>query len=522
MRIALERHDDLLTEGIERQSGTVLTERGEGDSFFAVFARASDALAAACAIQRALHAEAWPLGLSIRVRMAIHTGEASEEADDYRGSVVNRCARLRALAQGGQVLLSGSVRELAQDNLPKRVSLRDLGLRQLRDLDRPERIYQVLDAELTRPELASRRPWVRRWGWAIGFASAVVLGTGIALTQSRNLSPTGPVIEKVADINSPVAIAVSTRGNIYVIASNRVHRVDSKGATTIFAGNGSWGFSGDGGAATQAQLALSSGPSGGTSIAGLAVDPEGNVYFADGGNNRLRRVDAGGTIRTVAGSDASGFAGDGGLATAAALSAPRGVAIDGRGILYIADTENHRVRKVEAGTGIITTVAGSGRAGYAGDDGPAVAALLDTPLGLAVDRGGALYIADSGNHRIRKVTPSGTISTVAGTGAAGYSGDSEKGTAAQLDHPVALAVDGRGNVYIADSGNHRVRKVDAGGTIRTVVGTGEFGYGGDLGPAAVARVFAPKGVAVDAAGNLYIADTGNSRIRWVHGQSRLR
>jgi class 3 adenylate cyclase/sugar lactone lactonase YvrE len=515
MRIALARHDELLTEGIESHAGAVLKERGEGDSFFAVFARASDAVAAAAAIQQALHIEEWPMGLALRVRMAIHTGEAAEELGDYRGAVVNRCARLRALAQGGQILLSSSVRELAQDSLPKRLSLKDLGLRPLRDLDRPERIYQVLDAELPRWESAGRHPWIQRWRWAVGLAAAVVLGTGIVFIQSKNQHPTGPIITTVVSLLAPTGVAVGSRGDLYVIAGNRVHRVDSKGGIAPFAGTGSWGLLGDGAAATQAQLALGAASVPATDAQALAVDRDGNVYLADSGNNRVRKIDLGGTIRTVAGIDPSGFSGDGGAATLAALFAPRGLALDANGTLYIADTGNHRVRRVEAGGGIITTVAGTGSAGYAGDGGRAVDALLDIPLGLAVDRG-SLYNADSGNHRIRMVTPSGMISTVAGTGEAGYFGDGGKATAAKFVHPVALAVDGKGNLYIADSGNHRVRKVDAGLTISTFAGTGGLGYKGDAGPASVARLFAPQGVAVDAAGTLYIADTGNARIRRVH------
>ncbi len=213
MKVAIERHDQLLALGIEEHGGTVLKERGEGDSFFAVFARASDAVAAACFIQRALYAETWPGELAIRVRMAIHTGEAHEEsAYDYRGVAVNRCARLRALAHGGQVLLSSSVRELARDSLPAGITLRDLGEHQLRDLDRPERVFQVVDPALPAATPAVRRPWIQRRRWplagAIG-AAVIVASAGITYAVLQyTASSHGSVIP---DINAVAEIASDGR-----------------------------------------------------------------------------------------------------------------------------------------------------------------------------------------------------------------------------------------------------------------------------------------------------------------------
>ena len=247
---------------------------------------------------------------------------------------------------------------------------------------------------------------------------------------------------------------------------------------------------------------------------GVAVDRSGNLYIADEHDHRIRKVDAAGTITTVAGTGNAGFSGDGGPATNAQFYYPRGVAVDGAGSLYIADFWNHRIRRVD-GAGTITTVAGTGSRGFSGDGGPAADAQLNLPSGVAVDGAGSLYIADFWNHRIRRVDAAGTITTVAGTGNAGFSGDGGPAANAQLRYPETVAVDGAGSLYIAYRWNHRIRKVDAAGTITTVAGTGSRGFSGDGGPAADAQLNLPSGVAVDRAGSLYIADHWNSRIRKV-------
>jgi sugar lactone lactonase YvrE len=246
---------------------------------------------------------------------------------------------------------------------------------------------------------------------------------------------------------------------------------------------------------------------------GVAGDPSGNLYIADWGNYRIRKVTPGGTISTVAGNGTLYF-GDGGPATSAQLDGPRGVTVDASGNLYIADNGNHRVRKVTPG-GTISTVVGNGTAGYSGDGGPAASARLNLPAGLAVDSSGNLYTADEEDCRIRKVTLGGTISTVAGNGTTGYSGDGGPATSAQLSGLRGVAVDPAGNLYIADTYNNRIRKVAPGGTISTVAGNGTEGYAGDGGPATSAQLSTPFGVAVDSGGNLYIADYGNHRIRRV-------
>jgi len=215
------------------------------------------------------------------------------------------------------------------------------------------------------------------------------------------------------------------------------------------------------------------------------------------------------TIQTVAGSS---FMGDGGPATAAQIGSIQGVAMDGKGNLYLSDTDNNRVRKVDPG-GIITTIAGTGTAGFSGDGGPATSAQLNLPYGLAVDSARNLYIADLGNNRVRRVGPDGTIVTIAGTGVEGYSGDGGPASAAQLSTPRNLAVDAAANLYIAEFAGHRVRKMTPAGAIATVAGTGIAGLGGDGGPATVAQISFPAGLAVDRTGALLIADSGNNRVR---------
>ena len=250
------------------------------------------------------------------------------------------------------------------------------------------------------------------------------------------------------------------------------------------------------------------------SPSGVALDGAGNLYFTDRYHHRIRKVDTSGIITTVAGTGESGFGGDGGPAVSAKLAYPFGVAVDGAGNVYISDRTNHRVRKVDS-TGVITTIAGTGDFGFGGDGGPAVSAQLRHPLGLAVDGAGNLYFVDLANHRIRKVDSSGVITTVAGTGEKGFGGDGGQAVSAQLNYPNDVVVDGAGNLYIADASNDRIRKVDSSGIITTVAGTGEKGFGGDGGQAVSARLNTSSGVVLDGAGNLYIADRHNSRIRKV-------
>ncbi|MEU9439079.1 RICIN domain-containing protein [Streptomyces sp. NPDC048252] len=276
-------------------------------------------------------------------------------------------------------------------------------------------------------------------------------------------------------------------------------------------GTGVAGFKGDNEPAASAQL---NGPY------GIAVDSAGTVYFSDYSNHRVRKIATDGKISTVAGTGVAGFSGDNGPAVSAQLNCPRAVAVDSAGAVYIIDASNHRVRKITT-DGRISTVAGTGIAGFSGDGGPATAARLNLPLGVAVDSAGVFYVADYSNHRVRKITTDGKISTVAGTGVAAFQGDGGPAVSAQLNGPHEVEVDGAGDLYIADASNHRVRKITTDGKISTVAGTGAAGFGGDGGPAASARLNIPVGVAVDSAGTLYIADHSNHRVRKVAADGKI-
>jgi sugar lactone lactonase YvrE len=306
----------------------------------------------------------------------------------------------------------------------------------------------------------------------------------------------------------PIGSAVDASGNIYIAEAlmNRVRRVSAtSGIVTTVAGTGTAGFSGDGGPATAATMS--------TPLA-VAFDHAGNLYIIDGDNHRVRRVDAASQIiTTFAGGGSASFLGEGGPATAAGIS-PAAIAFDASDNLFISDEVSNRVRRVDGATRMITTAAGTDR-GFAGDGGPATAAKFDAIRGLAFDSAGNLFIADMINERVRRIdAATKVISTVAGTGAIGYSGDGGPATAAMLALPQTVAVDGTGNLYIADADNARVRKVDGTThTMSTVAGTGTGGFSGDGGPASAAVVSFSTSVTLDTSGNLYITDTGNGRIR---------
>ncbi|HLX42284.1 MAG TPA: hypothetical protein VKR43_02570 [Bryobacteraceae bacterium] len=320
---------------------------------------------------------------------------------------------------------------------------------------------------------------------------------------------------------------------------------------STIAGNGTTGFAGDGGAATSAQLSFPG---------GVAVDSSGNIYIADSGNNRIRKI-SNGTITTVAGNGTAGYTGDKAAATAAELNNPTGIAIDSSGNLYIADTNNNVIRQVNT-SGTITTFVGDNGAGagYSGDTGTAPNAQLNAPTAVAIDSAGNLYIADSNNNVVRVVN-SGTINTVsatsgtvnhpdglavdsagnlyvadtvdrrvievsngvfsvvAGNESVGYAGDNGPAVNAKFNDPFGVAVDSAGRVYIADTFNSRIRKVGLDGNVSTIAGTGYPSYFGDGGQATSATIYFPHGVAVDASGNVYIADTVNHAIRLLQLQT---
>jgi hypothetical protein len=247
---------------------------------------------------------------------------------------------------------------------------------------------------------------------------------------------------------------------------------------------------------------------------GVGIDARNNLFIADTDNNRIRIVGTNGIVTTVAGNGISGYAGDGGIATSAHLNSPVGVALDTHGNLFIADTDNNRIRMINA-NGIIATVAGNGTSGYSGDGGMATNASLNNPVSITVDPFDNLYIADSGNNCIRRVNVSGVIGTVAGNRTSGYSGDGESATNATLNNPSGVVVDANANLFIADTYNQRVRMVNTNGTIITIAGDGIQGYSGDDGAATNASLYYPSGIAIDLQGNLMIADLDNNRIRKV-------
>ena len=311
--------------------------------------------------------------------------------------------------------------------------------------------------------------------------SAGVIGTVAGNGVLGFTGDNGPAIG--AQLNVPNGIALDATGNLYIADynNNRIRKVVA-GVISTVAGKGTPGFSGDGGLATQAQLNLPY---------VIALDPAGNLYIADFGNNRLRIVGLNGVMYTTAGNGTAGFSGDSGSPVSAQLHFPSGIAFDNAGNLYFADYENNRVREISSG--VITTVAGDG-----------TPAQLNNPSAVAFDSTGNLYIADTGNNRIRKVAGT-TITTFAGNGTAGFNGDNGAATSAELNQPSGIAFDSSGNLYIADSANNRVRKV-ARGTITTVAGDGTS-----------AQLSNPSDVVVDSTGNIYIADSGNNRVRKVAG-----
>ncbi len=309
-----------------------------------------------------------------------------------------------------------------------------------------------------------------------------------------------------ATLADPAAAAYDSNGNLYLAEANN-HVIREVSTTGIITMIAGTGIEGYSGDGAAATAAQLDTPT------GIAVDASGNIYIADSHNHRLRKV-SGGTITTIAGTGAAGYSGDNGVATAAQLSLPSAVAVDLSGNVYIADTNNQRIRKINGTT--ITTIAGDGEELYAGDGAAATAAVLDLPTGVAVDASGNVYIADRHNQRVRMITPTGTISTIAGSGTPGFSGsfsgDGASANAATLARPSGVSVDGAGNLYIADTGNQRIRQV-SGTTIATVAGSNQQGFGGDGGPATGAILNSPRAAAPDAFGNLTIADRLNQRLR---------
>jgi sugar lactone lactonase YvrE len=321
----------------------------------------------------------------------------------------------------------------------------------------------------------------------------------------------GPAMK--AELHDPFDVAVDRAGNLFFsdTLNHCVRRVDAKTQViTTVAGCGKKGYSGDGGPATEATM---------NEPYGIALDGEGNLFIVDRLNACIRRVDAKAkSIRTIAGTGKPGFGGDGGPGNKAQLREPNGIALDGRGKLYIADVRDQRVRVIDLASGVITTFCGTGEKKQAGDGGPYQKASLLGPRAVAVGPAdGAVYICEREGNAIRRVNlATGNIERVAGTGVAGYTGDGGPASKATFRGPKEMKVDPAGNIYVVDTENHAIRRINAGtGTIRTVAGSGTAGGTGGGGPATAAKLNRPHGVCVSSDGGFYIGDTLNHRIRKV-------
>ena len=372
------------------------------------------------------------------------------------------------------------------------------------------------------------RVWAFVLGWsrlgALLVGSAVLclglVGCGQTPSAPAGVGPSRAVGQPKVHPASPSAVALDAAGDLYVadFTADVVFEIASNGDTRIVAGQvndlldiGMPGLSGSGGPATNARIA---GPD------GLAVGRDGTLYISEHANNRIRKVDPSGVMRAVAGSgpavlNGGTFGGDGGSAQAAGLDVPTAIALDKNGNLYVTDRLNNRVRRIDP-AGVITTVAGTGKPGFSGDGGPATSAQLDGPDGIAVDGRGNLYVCDYGNRRVRKIHTDGVITTIAGTGARTTSGDGGPATRAGLTDPSGLALDNTGNLYIADFTDNRIRRIDPKGTITTIAGAKSprsGGLSGDGGPATDAALHNPRGITTDPSGNIYFADEGNRRVR---------
>ncbi|WP_256788693.1 serine/threonine-protein kinase [Frankia sp. AvcI1] len=361
-----------------------------------------------------------------------------------------------------------------------------------------------------------------RASWIIGgivFAFVVAATVGIVLAVATSGGggddPVDSAAPRVASAYrgqalsvqglSPYSLALEPDGSLLVssLATDRIQKITPTGAADDFAGTGAGGIAGDGGPATAAQL---DGPG------STARDKAGNIYIGDAKNNRIRKVTPAGVISTVAGTGTAGYSGDGGPATAAQLNSAEKVTTGPDGSVYFSDYDNHRIRKIDP-AGIITTYVGTGVAGYTGAGGAATQARIDGPNDITMTDDGTLYFVDLTSETIQKVTPDGIISTIAGTGEAGYTGDGGPARSAKLNKPsLAIGPDGE-TFYIADYNNNRVRKIDPNGIITTIAGTGTEGSGGDGGPATAAQFKNPSSVVVDGSGAVYVADNGNDRVR---------
>ncbi len=333
-------------------------------------------------------------------------------------------------------------------------------------------------------------------GTYAGTGTAGWIGDGVALNTEFNYN---------------YGVCLDAAGNVYVAdaTNNRVRKITPAGIISTIGGNGTAGFGGDGGLAIAANLNYPT---------GVAVDAAGNVYIADALNSRVRKINnATGNISTIAGTGIPGYNGDGIAANTARLNRPFAVALDAANNVYISEGNGARIRKITVGTGVISTVAGTGVPGYNGDGIPPTIAKINNPRGIVVDAAGNIYIADMSNNRIRMVTiATGRISTIAGTGTAGFSGDLGPANTANVNTPVGVALDASNNIYIADASNNRIRMINSLGNINTIAGNGTGAFFGDGLLATSAEINTPLGVAVLPNGNYYISDANNNRVRFVY------
>jgi hypothetical protein len=313
----------------------------------------------------------------------------------------------------------------------------------------------------------------------------------------------------LASIQGPRSVATDTSGNLYIadVTANVIRKIGTNGYITRVAGNGTAGSSGNGGPATAAQLSMSGGGC-------VNVDRAGNIYICNTSGNTIQKVNAStGIINVIAGTGVSGFTGDGGAATAAKIYNPFGICIDAAGNIYFSDQLNYRIRKITP-SGVISTIIGTGSNASSGDGGPGTAARVSQPRDLVLDNSGNLYIVDGNNYIRKYIIATGIISTIAGTGTGGYSGDGGPATAAMLNRPARAAFDGGRMLYVSDQDNNRIRQINlTTGIIRTVVATGTASYTGDGGPSVSGTLWSPAGIAVGKRGEVYIADANNRRVR---------
>ncbi len=348
-------------------------------------------------------------------------------------------------------------------------------------------------------------------GVGVGYAQIITTVAGGGNCGSNYCGDGGQATS--AELNYPTGVAFDASGNLFFSdqGNNVVRKINTSGVITTVVGNGSQGFSGDGGVATSAKL---------YNPTYITFDAAGNLYITDTHNHCIRMVNTSGIISTIAGNGIAGFSGDGGLAINAELKNPSGIVFDIFGNLYIVDTDNFRIRKINT-SGIINTIAGNGIQGFSGDGGLATNSELNVAAGIVFSTLGDLYIADQENNRIRKINNSGIITTIAGNGTPGFSGDGGQASSAQLHYPAGICLDSSGNLFVIDTYNNCIRKIDSIGIISTIVGMGTVGFSGDGGQAILAELNKPAHAVFDAVENLYISDWGNDRIRIVTNAGQI-